>query len=117
MGIDGKKCVLNSYDVISAQVGKLMDACEYSAMITSLACIITKDKSKEELALISAMFNQLARSVDTIALYGICCASKEKELEKAAEEKADKEKEVKEIMDKNKLTRECEKILDLEDIE
>lgn len=102
-----------------------MDACEYSAMITSLACIITKDKSKEELALISAMFNQLARSVDTIALYGICCASKEKELEKAVEEKAIKEKAIKDkaaedkaVEDKtdtNKQTEDIEEIIDREE--
>jgi hypothetical protein len=53
-----------------------MTACEYSAMITGIACTISKDKSKEELALIASMFYQLGRSVETIAIYGVCCQAK-----------------------------------------
>lgn len=72
-----KNSECKSYDVITTSVDGYMTACEYSAMITGIACTISKDKSKEELALIASMFYQLGRSVETIAIYGVLCQSKE----------------------------------------
>jgi hypothetical protein len=50
-----------------------MTACEYSAMITGIACMLAKDKSIEELGLLAAMFYQLGRTVETMAIYNDIC--------------------------------------------
>jgi len=44
-----------------------LNACEFVNLITSIACIISKDKSTDELNLLSAVFSQLGDTLNTIA--------------------------------------------------
>ena len=44
-----------------------MNSCEFVTFISILACNIAKDKSSEELAILSAFFVQLGDTLATIA--------------------------------------------------
>ena len=51
-----------------------MSPCEYSALITSIACIIAKDKCPEEIELIGATLTQLGDTLITMVTYeNVCC--------------------------------------------
>lgn len=56
-----------------------MQSCELVTTISALACCIAKDKSPEEIALISSIFMQLGDSLTTIAAQEALCASKNTE--------------------------------------
>lgn len=45
-----------------------MKSCELVTFISSLSCMIAKDKTDDELALLSAIFTQLGDSLATIAV-------------------------------------------------
>ena len=47
--------------------------------ISALACGIAKDKSPDEIALISSIFMQLGDTLGTISAHQALCAPKEKE--------------------------------------
>ena len=57
-----------------------MDSCDFAVSITAIACCISKDKSPEEIALISAMFMQLGDTLATIAARDVLCAPKDKDI-------------------------------------
>lgn len=44
-----------------------MNSCEFVTFISTLACIIAKDKTQDELAILSAFFSQLGDTLATIA--------------------------------------------------
>lgn len=44
-----------------------MNPCELVTLISSISCLIAKDKSPEEISLLSAFFTQLGDSLATIA--------------------------------------------------
>ncbi len=44
-----------------------MNGCELASFVTWLACVIAKDKTVDELNLLSAIFSQLGDTLDTIA--------------------------------------------------
>ena len=50
-----------------------MQSCELVVSISALACSIAKDKSPEEIALISAFFSQLGDTLATIAAHEALC--------------------------------------------
>ena len=59
-----------------------MAPCEYSAMITSIACLIAKDKSQEELTLLATTFSQLGDTLATMAAFEVlCCPTEDKDKE------------------------------------
>lgn len=45
-----------------------MNGCEIVTLVSTLACIISQDKSAEELALLAAIFTQLGDSLVTLAI-------------------------------------------------
>lgn len=49
-----------------------MDPCAINMAVSALACSIAKDKSNDELALLSAFFTQLGDSLTTIVAAKIC---------------------------------------------
>ena len=81
-----------------------MTACEHSAMITGIACMLAKDKSVEELKLLAAMFYQLGRTLETMAIYNEVCIIEEEEdsdtKEKTTKSKPKKSKTAKEEANK-----------------
>lgn len=50
--------------------GQIMPNCEFVTFISILACSIAKDKSPEELAILSAFFVQLGDTLATLAAFG-----------------------------------------------
>ncbi len=44
-----------------------MNSCEFVTFISTLACAIAKDKTQEELNILSAFFTQLGDSLATIS--------------------------------------------------
>ncbi len=44
-----------------------MNPCELVSIISSIACIIAKDKTVDEINILSAIFNQLGDTLATIA--------------------------------------------------
>lgn len=51
-----------------------MDGCSLNLTISALACAIAKDKTNDELTLLSVFFNQLGDALETIqAGNEICC--------------------------------------------
>ena len=50
-----------------------MQSCEFVVSISALACSIAKDKSPDEIALISAFFSQLGDTMATIAAHQVLC--------------------------------------------
>ena len=51
-----------------------MNPCEFSAMITSIACLIAKDKCPDEIELLGVIFTQLGDTLLTMSTYeNICC--------------------------------------------
>ena len=49
-----------------------MNSCEFVSFITSIACVISKDKSADELTLLGAFFTQLGDTLATIAATKSC---------------------------------------------
>lgn len=45
-----------------------MNGCEIVTLVSTLACIISQDKTAEELALLATTFTQLGDSLATIAI-------------------------------------------------
>lgn len=45
----------------------ILNSCELVQLISAIACIIAKDKTSDELALLSAFFTQLGDTLTTIA--------------------------------------------------
>lgn len=54
-----------------------MDGCSLNLTISALACAIAKDKSNEEIGLLSAFFNQLGESLETIQAGNELCCNQE----------------------------------------
>ncbi len=53
-----------------------MDGCSLNLTVSALACAIAKDKTNDELTLLSVFFTQLGDSLATIAAGdSICCNS------------------------------------------
>lgn len=72
--IDRNKLLKVSYDIKIILIGDRMNPCEFSAMITSIACIIAKDKCPDELELIGATLSQLGDTLTTMSTYeNLCC--------------------------------------------
>ena len=44
-----------------------MNSCEFVTFISTLACVIAKDKKQNELAILSTFFSQLGDTLATIA--------------------------------------------------
>lgn len=45
-----------------------MNNCEFVNLISSIACLIAKDKTNEDLALLAAFFTQLGDTLTTISV-------------------------------------------------
>ena len=45
-----------------------MGSCEFVTFISTLACAIAKDKSQEEIEILSAFFSQLGDTLATLSL-------------------------------------------------
>lgn len=55
-----------------------MSGCEYSVMITGIACALAKEKSCDEISLLAAFFTQLGDTLATLAVYhDVCCSEDE----------------------------------------
>ncbi len=55
-----------------------MKACEFTASITAIACLIAKDKECDEVALLAAFFSQLGDTLATMVAFDeACCPSEE----------------------------------------
>lgn len=54
-----------------------MNGQEFSALISSIACIISKNKTNDELDILSAFFTQLGDTLDTISTVNGICISDE----------------------------------------
>lgn len=50
----------------------VLNSCEFVSLITSIACVIAKDKSVDELNLLSTVFSQLGDTLATIAAKESC---------------------------------------------
>ncbi len=50
----------------------VLNSCEFVTFITSVACVISQDKSPEELAILSTFFTQLGDTIATIAATKAC---------------------------------------------
>lgn len=48
----------------------MQNYCEFVSFISFLACLIAKDKTEEELVLLSAVFTQIGDTLATIAVLG-----------------------------------------------
>ena len=46
-----------------------MNSCEFVSLISSLACVIAKDKTQDELNILSALFSQLGDTLATISAF------------------------------------------------
>ncbi|MCM1285476.1 MAG: hypothetical protein NC213_01600 [Acetobacter sp.] len=51
-----------------------MDGCQLNMVISALACAIAKGKNQNELAILSAFFDQLGDSLETIAAANSICS-------------------------------------------
>lgn len=57
-----------------------MQSCELVMFVSSLACCIAKDKTDEEIALLSCIFSQLGDTLGTIsAQEALCSCSEDKD--------------------------------------
>lgn len=57
-----------------------MNPCEYTMLVSAIACSIAKDKTEDEVELLAAFFTQLGDSLATFITYkSICCCSKDDE--------------------------------------
>lgn len=54
-----------------------MNSCEFTALITALACCIADGKNQEELTLLSSILMQLGDTLATIAAHQALCAPKD----------------------------------------
>lgn len=54
-----------------------MQSCEFVTAISALACCIAKDKSPDEIALLSSIFMQLGDTLTTIAAREALCSGKD----------------------------------------
>lgn len=51
-----------------------MQSCELVAIVSSIACCLAKDRSEDEIALLSSIFNQLGDTLGTISAHrDLCC--------------------------------------------
>nr|WP_314458538.1 DUF6774 domain-containing protein [uncultured Clostridium sp.] len=51
-----------------------MQSCELVTLVSSIACCLAKDRTADEIALLSCIFNQLGDTLDTIAAHqALCC--------------------------------------------
>ncbi|WP_124066000.1 DUF6774 domain-containing protein [Clostridium sp. E02] len=58
-----------------------MQSCELVAIVSSIACCIAQDRSADEIALLSSVFNQLGDTLATIAAFdAICCNDGDEEI-------------------------------------
>ena len=49
----------------------MQNYCEFVSLISFLACLIAKDRTEEEIGLLSAFFVQLGDTLATIAVLGV----------------------------------------------
>lgn len=54
-----------------------MDGCSLNMTISALACAIARGKSTDQINLLSAFFNQLGDSLETIAAGNEICGNKD----------------------------------------
>ena len=52
-----------------------MQPCNFAVSISLLACIIAENKSADEIALLSSVFNQLGDTLETISAQQALCSS------------------------------------------
>lgn len=52
-----------------------MQSCELVMFVSSLACCIAKDRTDEEIALLSCIFSQLGDTLGTISAQEALCSS------------------------------------------
>ncbi|GLB29043.1 hypothetical protein LAD12857_09660 [Lacrimispora amygdalina] len=55
-----------------------MQSCELVTLVSSIACCLAKDRTAEEIALLSCVFNQLGDTLETIAAHRVLCCSDDK---------------------------------------
>lgn len=51
-----------------------MQSCELVTLVSSIACCLAKDRSPDEIALLSSIFNQLGDTLVTIAAHQALCS-------------------------------------------
>ncbi|WP_394523023.1 DUF6774 domain-containing protein [Lacrimispora sp. JR3] len=56
-----------------------MQSCELVMFVSSLACCIAKDRTDEEIALLSCIFSQLGDTLGTISAQEAFCSSRSDE--------------------------------------
>ena len=49
-----------------------MNSCECVSLVSAIACVIAKDKSQDEIAVLATFFNQLGDTLSTIAAVENC---------------------------------------------
>lgn len=54
-----------------------MQSCELAMFVSYLACCIAKDRSADEIALLSSVFSQLGDTLQTISAQEALCSSQE----------------------------------------
>lgn len=69
---------------------KYMQPCEFMMFVSSLACCIAKDRSPEEIGLLSAIFSQLSGSLGTILAQQELCCNKDEDKDKADSDSCEK---------------------------
>lgn len=53
-----------------------MQSCELVTLVSSIACCLSKDRTADEIALLSCIFSQLGDTLETIAAHrALCCGS------------------------------------------
>lgn len=62
-----------------------MQSCDLVISVSALACCIAKDKSPDEIALLSSVFTQLGDTLVTIAAQQALCNNSQTENKTAAE--------------------------------
>ncbi len=63
-----------------------MKACEFTASITAIACLIAKDKECDEVALLAAFFSQLGDTLATMVAFDEACCPSEGSTEGSTKE-------------------------------
>lgn len=66
-----------------------MQSCELVMFISSLACCIAKDKTDEEIALLSCIFSQLGDTLGTISAQEAFCSCNDNDKDSCCSEDQD----------------------------
>ncbi len=75
-----------------------MNPCEYTMLVSTIACSIAQDRSEEEVELLAAFFSQLGDSLATFITYKAVCCCKNDEDGKEKGEKGKEEDFIRKIL-------------------